>query len=445
MLLKNLRKLSKVPGVYLMKNENGEIVYVGRATNLRERVGSYFKTGERENGRTEKPARVIEEAIKEVARVDYIQTSNLLEAMVLEANLIKKHAPKYNIREKDNRSFLYVMITNDAFPRIYLIRGQELKKFQTPNVKTALAVFGPFPSSSSLRAVLDILRKIFYWSNCASPLSPPWKGGEEGGKPCFYRRLGYCPGVCTGEITAKKYRRQVIKPLILFFQGKAGRVIKNFKQQMKRAGQEQKFEEAARLRDQLFALKHVQDAALIEANSISQMANRENEKRSAISATLINLFGRIEGYDISNISGAYPVGSMVVFEDGQPAKNEYRKFKIKTIAGANDVAMFKEVLVRRLRNNWPKPDFILIDGGRGQVNAAEEVLAAYKIHIPVLGLAKGLARKNDYFVYGKNLTPKERQELERLTEIYSNIFKQVRDEAHRFAIKFHRQKREKVI
>ena len=136
---------------------------------------------------------------------------------------------------------------------------------------------------------------------------------------------------------------------------------------------------------------------------------------------------------------------MVVFERGTPAKAEYRKFKIKTVKGSNDVAMMQEVISRRLGNAWPQPDLILVDGGRGQITAAEEALQKRGMRIPVLGLAKGFARKNDHFVYGLNLTPQQRQELERLTKVYPNLFKQVRDEAHRFAITFHRQRRAKVL
>lgn len=423
-LLKNkIKKFPKTPGVYLMKNAAGKIIYVGKATSLRDRMKSYF----------DRPHDIrIEKLVAEIFDIDYKKTPTVIEALILEANLIKKYLPKYNVKEKDDRSFLYVAISKEKFPRIFLLRGLELARMTSGEKKQITKLFGPYTSASSLRAALDILRRrIFPFRDCAVMTK----------KPCLHYHLKQCPAPCADLISAKDYRR-LIRHLILFFEGKKEKIIKDLKKEMAAASRREDFESAARLRNQIFSLEHIQDVAVIKEES--EVKNRESG---------INVFGRIEGYDISNISGTSATGSMVVFENGKPNKNEYRKFKIKTLATPNDVGMMKEVMARRLKYLESRrkpgkidlafartPDLILVDGGWGQINAVREILANKKIKIPVLGVAKGFDRKQDRLIADQN-----NPELVRAAELHKDILLRVRDEAHRFSIGYHKLLRRKKL
>ena len=423
-LLKNkIKKFPKTPGVYLMKNAAGKIIYVGKATSLRDRMKSYF----------DRPHDIrIEKLVAEIFDIDYKKTPTVIEALILEANLIKKYLPKYNVKEKDDRSFLYVAISKEKFPRIFLLRGLELARMTSGEKKQITKLFGPYTSASSLRAALDILRRrIFPFRDCAVMTK----------KPCLHYHLKQCPAPCADLISAKDYRR-LIRHLILFFEGKKEKIIKDLKKEMAAASRREDFESAARLRNQIFSLEHIQDVAVIKEES--EVKNRESG---------INVFGRIEGYDISNISGTSATGSMVVFENGKPNKNEYRKFKIKTLATPNDVGMMKEVMARRLKYLESRrkpgkidlafartPDLILVDGGWGQINAVRKILANKKIKIPVLGVAKGFDRKQDRLIADQN-----NPELVRAAELHKDILLRVRDEAHRFSIGYHKLLRRKKL
>jgi excinuclease ABC subunit C len=432
-----IKKFPKTPGVYLMKNAAGKIIYVGKATSLRDRVGSYF---------TQPHDQRIENLVAEISNIDYKKTPTVIEALILEANLVKKYLPKYNVKEKDDKSFLYVAFTKEKFPRIILLRGLELERMTSTEKKQITKLFGPYTSASSLRAALDILRRrIFPFRDCVVMAK----------KPCLYYSLKRCPAPCADLISAKDYRR-LIRHLILFFEGKKEKVIKNLKKEMSAASREEDFEKAARLRNQIFSLEHIQDVAVITADTLFPERSRAKSKDRPSTGrghNFINIFGRIEGYDISNISGTSATGSMIVFEDGKPNKNEYRKFRIKSISTPNDVAMMKEVMSRRLahsgkKNNqslpvtkiWPLPDLILVDGGWGQINAVREILTEKKIKIPVLGIAKGFDRKQDRLI----ADPKN-PELIRVAELHKDILLHVRDEAHRFAIGYHKLLRRKKL
>jgi len=410
--LKNkTQKFPKTPGVYLMKNVAGKIIYVGKATSLHDRVRSYF----------DRPHDIrIEKLVAEIADINYRKTPTVIEALILEANLIKKYLPKYNVKEKDDRSFLYVAFTKEKFPRIILLRGLELERLTPREKKQISKLFGPYTSASSLRAALDILRRrIFPFRDCVTLPK----------RPCLHYHLKQCPAPCADLISAKDYRR-LIRHLILFFEGKKEKIVKNLKKEMSIASREENFEIAARLRNQIFSLEHIQDVAVIKEES--RFKNREFG---------VNIFGRVEGYDISNISGTSATGSMVVFEDRKPSKNEYRKFKIKTLNTPNDVGMIREVMTRRLAHEeWPRPNLILVDGGWGQINVVRKILADKKIKIPILGIAKGFDRKQDRLI----ADPKN-PELVRVSELHKDILLQIRDEAHRFAIGYHKLLRRKKL
>ncbi|KKU94085.1 MAG: excinuclease ABC subunit C [Candidatus Jorgensenbacteria bacterium GW2011_GWA1_48_13] len=394
------------PGVYLMKNARGRILYIGKAANLKRRVSSYFL----------RPARLpagrqdsrIEKMVSEVRKIDYKKTDTALEALILEATLIKKHEPPYNVREKDDKSFLYVEITKDKFPRVLLVRGRAYR--QAGKSRAGGDRFGPFTSASSAREALRIIRKIFPFS-----VHPADKIGKFK-KPCFDYEIGLCPGTCAGLIDKTDYLKNV-RNIKLLFQGKKAAILRTLKREMEAASKRLDFEKAAKLRGRIFALEHVQDVALIKSEEDSGTENK----------------ARIEGYDISDISGTSAVGAMVVFRGGRPAPNEYRKFKIGTVFKPNDTAMLKEVIGRRLNHReWPLPDLFLIDGGKPQVNAAKKILRDSGFVIPVVGIAKGAKRKKNEFIGSipYNLSP--------ITLI------KVRNEAHRFAQSYHKRLR-KII
>lgn len=397
------KNLPETPGVYLMRGVNGKILYVGKAGNLRRRVSSYFvKANE---------AR-IEKLISEIKKIDCLKTDSALEALILEAELIKKYEPPFNVREKDGTSFLYIEIAKEEFPRVLLVRG----KSETQGER-----FGPFVSASSARQALRLMRKLFPWS-----VHPPEKIGKFN-KACFDYEIGLCPGTCLGTATRKEYLKN-IRHIRLFLAGKKKKVLSELKKEMSLASRSLAFERADKLKRRVFALQHIQDIALISGNDVENF-KLSPKGRSAFGEKIGNSVTRIEGYDISNISGNSAVGSMVVFVDGRPDKKEYRKFKIKTVAGADDVSMLKEVLRRRFKNEWLLPNLVLVDGGKPQVNAARAVLNSFSLNIPVVGIAKGPNRKKNELI--GIVSP----------EVQNKTLIQIRDEAHRFAISYHRKVR----
>ncbi len=408
------KKLPNTPGIYLMKDAQGRVLYVGKAANLKRRVSSYFLRPHDSR---------IERLVSEISKIDYKPTDTAIEALILESRRIKKLKPPYNVREKDDKSFLYAVITKEKFPRILLARGKEVASSKL----RVTSSYGPFTSAASIRAALRIIRKIFPWNT-----HPMDKIGTCA-RPCFDYEVGLCPGTCTNLISRPEYLRSV-RNIRLFFQGKKKQVFKNLSSEMRAAAKAEEFERAERVKRRIFALQHIQDIALISADE-PQVPN------SKLRVT------RIEGYDISNISGTDAVGAMVVFEDDRPAKSQYRKFRIRTVLGSDDTGMLREVLQRRFKRSvygnsarqrpepqamaggWPLPDLILIDGGAGQVNAAKKVLEEAGLNLPVVGLAKGPERKRNDLI-GHLPAGFSMATLVR-----------VRDEAHRFAIGYHKHLR----
>ncbi|MDP3991457.1 MAG: UvrB/UvrC motif-containing protein [Candidatus Colwellbacteria bacterium] len=402
------KNLPETPGVYLMKGTRGKVLYIGKAGNLRRRVSSYFMKVH--DAKTEK-------LLAEIKKIDYFKTDTAIEALILESQLIKKYEPPYNAKEKDDKSFLHVLITKEDFPRVLLVRGRAL-----PAV--ALAKVGPFTSAVSIREALRIIRRIFPYSIHPST----WLGASPSGRSkrlypqrsrraCLDYELGLCPGTCIGAVSRTEYLKN-IGNIKLFLKGKKKLLITNLEKEMKTASKKLEFEKAEKLRRQIFAIKHIRDVALIADESI------ENWKLK-----IGNSAKRIEGYDISNTSGTSAVGSMVVFTNGKPDKDEYRKFKISTITASDDVGMIKEMLRRRFNNPWPYPVLILIDGGKAQVNVTKSVLNEFGLALPVTGVAKGPGRRKNEFVGYK---PSEEEK---------KLLIKIRDEAHRFALGYHRKLR----
>ncbi|MFA6536774.1 MAG: GIY-YIG nuclease family protein [Patescibacteria group bacterium] len=414
-----LTKLPDFPGIYLFYNEKKELIYVGKATSLKNRVKSYFNSRLRnKSGVTVR--RPIESLVHEIAKIDYRTTESVFEAIILEAIYIKKFLPKYNVLGKDDKSWNYLVITNEEFPTVKTIREHDLQNLEKKIElkKKFKNIFGPFPGLNS-SMTLKILRRLFFYRTCE----------PKSGKPCFYRQINQCLGVCSSEITAKNYIKKSINPLILFLNGNKKKVIQNFAREMNRLSKNESFEEAGRLRNQIFQLQKIQDFALLNKTFF------ENEKFSE------NKIKTIEGYDISNFGNNGLVGSMVKFFNGQPDKKNYRKFKIKTVKKQSDVDCLKEVLTRRLKNDWPLPDLFLIDGGLPQINATKTILKNFKIKIPIVSIAKGPTRKNENFFTNDATILHWLKENKTLSSDRAKLLLSVRDEAHRFAINFQRQTR----
>ncbi|MBI5728884.1 MAG: GIY-YIG nuclease family protein [Candidatus Magasanikbacteria bacterium] len=448
-----IKTLPDTPGVYLFYNKTGELIYVGKATSLKDRVRSYFR-----GRRTPRP---IEEMIHEVASIDWKETDSVLEAVILESIFIKKHQPKYNILGKDNKSWNYIVITKSDYSKVVTMRQHDIDVLRVNDprgFKRLGDLFGPYPGLNT-KAVMKILRRLFRFSTCLPARSPDLVGtkageparphpglllrGEEGrtplpagegrvrgARPCLYYEMGQCLGVCTGEITPANYRHRVIVPLKWFLSGKKRQVIKIFEQQMKRASKEQRFEDAAQLRNQLHALERIHDVTLLNKDFFADEIKNMPELTSGGEL-------RIEGYDISNLGATDKVGSMVVFNNEGPVRSQYRKFNIKTVTGQSDVDCLAEVLQRRLKHTeWPRPDVILIDGGRPQVSRIKKVFMDNHVAIPFMGIAKGPERKRNDILLGS-----KEEKFVRWVASHQPLLIRVRDEAHRFAIMFNRSKR----
>jgi excinuclease ABC subunit C len=385
-----IKKIPEAPGIYLFY-KGKELVYIGKATSLRNRVRSYL------NPKTLRP---IESLINEVTDVKWKTTDSVLEAVILEANYIKEFQPRYNVKTKDDKSWNFFVITKEEFPKLIAVREKNLKK------EDYLYAFGPYAEMKTSQ-ILKLLHFLFKVSRC----NPNQK------RPCFDYQLGNCLGVCTNEISSHDYKDKVIRPLVVFLKGKKKRLITSLEKKMKEASKEENFEEAKRLRNQIFSLNKIRDFALLDK---SFLVNEKKKEKSL----------RIEGYDISNLGNEAMVGSMVVSDESSLIKSEYKKFKIKSVLGQSDIDCLKEVLERRLNHpEWPTPDYILVDGGKPQVNAIKKVLKEKGFSIPVIGIAKGPERKKNEFFFDKD---------DNFVLNNENLLIRVRDEAHRFAINYQR-------
>ena len=545
-----LENLPTSPGVYLMHNDRDEIIYVGKAINLRNRVRSYFRELKPDQAKTKA-------LVKHIADLEYIIADNELEALVLECNLIKKYRPKYNINLKDDKTYPFLKITNEDYPQVLVTRRV---------LKDGARYYGPYPSVNELRNSLELIRKIFPFRSCKQKVFT-------NDRPCLNAHIQMCYAPCIGRISKEEYNER-IEQVALFFEGKQDGLVKQLQKEMEAAAENLEFEQAARLRDQLQAVEQImtQQKAVLGgeddqdiiamARGINQccvqiffvrggkIIGRENyflrgtddssrgeviasfmkqfyltsqfiprnilleteleeqavleqwltEKRESRvylkvpkrgqAKELVDLVGRnasealarqeqeethqeqrttgaleklqdalgldvlprrMECYDISNTQGAESVASMVVFVDGKPKKDQYRRFKIKTVEGANDYASLREVLMRRFKhglteqaegeNNQGKfstfPDVIMMDGGRGQVNVALEVLKELQLDIPVCGMVKDNRHRTRGLYYNNVEIPMDDHGEPFL------LITRMQDEAHRFAITYHRSLRGK--
>jgi excinuclease ABC subunit C len=401
-LQKQSNKLPNTPGVYFFCDSKKKILYIGKATSLKDRVKSYFA---KDLANTRGP--LIVQMIEKAKSISFEKTDSVLEALILEANLIKKHKPYFNTKEKDDKSFNYIVITEEDFPRILLIRGKDLQsqKLEAKSYKLK-ASFGPFPQGGTLKDALKIIRKIFPYRDKCVPNS---------GRPCFNAQLGLCPGVCAGIVSQKQYKSN-IKNLTNFLEGKKSKVISSFEKEMKSYIKVQNFEKANEIKKRLFALNHIQDIGLIKRKITSGVSDY-----------------RLEAYDVAHLSGNQMVGVMTVVENGLPNKNEYRKFKIKTVSGANDPAALKEVLQRRFNHSeWPMSNIIVVDGNETQKKTAENVVLDFKFNIKVVAVVKDERHKARAIIGDENVIKEHRNSI-----LLAN------SEAHRFAISFHKLLRKK--
>ncbi len=359
-------------GVYFWY-KNDEVLYVGRAINLKNRLKQYFLKNIDNR---------ISEMVAQANHIDYIVCDSLLESIVLEAKNIKKYWPKYNIVDRDDRSFIYIVIDIKAdFPKPILIRANDLKKFPSSNYR----IFGPYQSYYLIHKALQILRRIFPYSLC--------RHNQE--RACFDYQIGLCPGSCINEISSKDYKKN-IRNLILFLEGKKEKLLKKLEKENPEQAQ---------------ALHHIQDVSLLEKeNSLNQGGAQ-----------------RIEGYDISHFQGKEAYASMVVFENGLKATKEYRLFKIKEAPAADDERALLEVIVRRFKHTeWAKPDLIMIDGGSPQISFLSHELAKINIELPLVGISK---YGGDKLVFPKGV----KKNFKELASVLKPTLLRVREEAHRFA------------
>ena len=545
-IAEQLRGLPASPGVYLMKDAEGNILYVGKAANLRHRVGSYFGAGQKLTPK-------LQRMVSKVNDLDYFVTSSEQEALILELNLIKRHHPRYNVRLKDDKTFPYLKIdASEDWPRVHITRRLE---------EDGGRYFGPFASARSVRQTLKLIKGIFPFRSCSKSIT----GTDP--RPCLEYHIGHCLAPCIGAASREEYA-EVIKQVILFLEGKQERVVQQLKSKMAKAAEGLDFEMAARLRDQIQAvdrvvegqriatvvkgeqdviafaqdkdqayvqvffirsgkligresfllqgaryeepsqimtsfikqfyassphipplllLQHpVEDVAMIQSwlqgkrgGKVNIQVPRRGNKRQlvkivaenaqqgleqlkikqlaspiALSAALEEikrelrlprLPSRLEGYDISDIQGMAAVGSMVVFDRGKPKSSHYRRFRIKTVTGADDYAMLREVLQRRFKrvsvastsDSWAiLPDLVLIDGGKGQLNAARAAMQEMGAgSVPIASLAK---ENEEIFIPQKAepiILPRSSPGLQ--------LLQRLRDEAHRFALGYHQRVRKR--
>ncbi len=421
-----VRQFPTTSGVYLMKDAQGRVVYVGKAKNLRSRASSYFhKTAELDPR--------IKDWIGEVVDIDFLAADSEVDALLMEARLIKDIQPKHNADLKDDKSFPYLQITTgDDFPRVNFTREPADR-----NVK----LYGPFPRAKSLRGAIQVLQKIFKFRTCSLDIEegdPRWRWF----RPCLLHSINQCTAPCNLRIDREAYRKD-IRRLRLFLDGKKDAVLAEMEDEMKEASKNLQFEKAARLRDEWKALKNLNLRGNLADHAQPEVFYQDPKRglRGLQKVLKLEKMPRtIHGVDIAHLGGTETVGSLVTFIDGLPFKPGYRKFKIKSVAGVDDFASIREVMSRRIQGMVERdeafPDIWMIDGGKGQLNAALAAFEALKIDPPtIISLAK---QEEEIYLPGRSdpIVLSRRSFALRLLQY-------VRDEAHRFAQHYHHMLRKK--
>ncbi|MEK7493716.1 MAG: GIY-YIG nuclease family protein [Patescibacteria group bacterium] len=416
-----LKKLPSSPGVYFFKNRESKVIYIGKASILKNRVRQYFA---RQAAQFPKTAALQ----KEITRVEWKICESAIDALIEEARYIKAYRPKYNVVFRDDKNYLFVCITAEKeYPRIFISHQPEKDK-KLVALQRGMKIIGPFTDGAALKQTLRNLRRIY-----------PYCTARSSKKPCFDYHLGKCLGACAYP-AARAQTKKNIRAIENILSGKRQQIIKKLEKEMKRAAKEELFRDAEEIKHKIIYLQKIfahrpaleRLALSNESNEVAWEKIQGSLQKFLATTRTIN---RVEGYDISNISGKYAVGSMVVFESGAPNKSEYRKFKIRYSGDEpNDPKMMQEIFSRRmLHDEWQKPDLIIIDGGRGQLSAARAVLPANQL---VFAIAK---REEEIY------TPTSPHPLpsSRLGNECALFIQRIRDEAHRFAVSYHRKVRSK--
>lgn len=410
------------PGIYIYKDKTRKIIYVGKAVDLFSRVSSYFS-------KSWKDLKTVH-LVADITSVETIIVESELEALILEANLIKKHKPHYNIRLTDDKDYLYIVVTDEEFPKVLTARKKDIIKVKK--------WFGPYPSATIVKTALRKLRRVFPW--CSGKGQGLSVKGKVNRKACFYYHLNLCPGACIGVINHKEYMK-IINCFSKFLEGKKQELLGGLTLEMGQYSKDLKFEQAFKVKKIIEGITYLTSPTkitnyLANPNFLEDLnKNSLEELRNVLN--LPELPVRIEAYDISNFQGSNATGSMVVLTNGDIDKSQYRRFKIKIAGRPNDVGMHKEMMGRRLTHlEWPLPQLFLIDGGRGQAYAIAELCNLKGINVPVFGLAKIME-----WIYppkGEVLKLPKRSLALRLLQ-------KIRDESHRFAISYHRKLRKKAF
>ncbi|MCP6726431.1 MAG: UvrB/UvrC motif-containing protein [Patescibacteria group bacterium] len=398
----NIVSIPNTPGVYAFKGAK-EVIYIGKAARLKARIQNHFK----------QPSYRDNLFMEQIKKVGYIETDSEIEALLLESQLIKKRTPKYNVMWKDDKNYFFVAITKETLPRVFITHQPKDKK---------ITYIGPFVEGKPLKRTLRNLRKAFPYLTTKTHTV----------RPCQYCHLNLCPGN-KPEITIYK---KDIKNLTAVLKGKRTSVIRSLRKEMKESSKAHEYEKAGRLRDQIEDLEAIIAHSRILTPYYQRTPidwDKTNKNLQKLLNTRKNI-RRVEAYDISNIQGKEATGSMVVFENGKPAKSEYRKFKIHITGTPNDFAMMEELILRRLKHKeWKYPELMIIDGGKGQLSSTlKSMTKEQQKRIKVGAIAK---KNNELFFPQK----REATLLKDLSSGISNLILHIRDEAHRFAITYHRK------
>lgn len=411
-LISIIKKLPNNPGVYQFYDAGNRLLYVGKSVSIKKRVSSYF-TNKNLGSKTN-------DLIAKIRDIKYIKVFSEFEALLLESDLIRQHKPFYNIIARDDKSPVYIKITKSDIPRVEIIRKPQ--NFKNDFIK------GPFPSARTTKEILRLIRGIFPYCQHKNPK-----------KPCLFVHLGLCSYPYQSEQSKLDYQKEIakIKKLLM---GKSNTLVNILKKDMIYFAKNLQFEKAQNLKKQIQKLEYLTTTyyppkdflaspALVDDLVMSRLSDLKNV------LDLRKIPRRMECFDISNIQGKHATGSMVVFINGQSAKDQYRRFKIKFSKTPNDFEMLKEVLARRFKNNWPLPDLIVIDGGKGQLSSAIEIANKYDIKAPIISLAK---RYEQIYTNQQSLPIK----LDHNSPA-RQLVQSIRDEAHRFAITYHKLLRSK--
>ena len=415
-----VRTFPTTPGVYLMKNIGGVVIHVGKATNLRSRAGSYFLKAAAEEPRTAS-------WIGEIADIDYMDCESEVDALLVESRLIKDIQPQHNKIQKDDKSFPYLQITTyEDFPRVEVTRQPS---------SSGVKLYGPFASAGSLRGAVQVLQRIFKFRTCSLDIDADderWRWF----RPCLLASIKQCTAPCNMRISKEEYRKD-IRRFQMFMAGKKTKLIKQMRDEMLAASKEMKFEEAARLRDEIEMLESLDRRGELDTHAQPEVFHIDPKKGLTGLRKVLNLKETprtIEGVDIAHLGGGETVASLVKFIDGLPFKPGYRRFKIKDVKGVDDFRSIHEVVSRRFKRLYDEqdvfPDILLIDGGKGQLSSAVAAFEALEIDPPIL---LSLAKKNEE-IY----RPGESEPIVLSRHAFSlRLLQYVRDEAHRFAQHYH--------